>query len=442
MIPQHIRPDVLHGTISDIIGQMVRVRGLTRFLNIGSRCDLITRGGHAIPAEVVGFDNDEAILMGFAAIAGLGPGCIVVKTFDSFHIQPASSWLGRILNAFGEPLDGKGPLELGKQNYDLYGKPPPTYSRSRIGPAMDLGVKSINIYTTCCRGQRMGIFAASGVGKSVLLSQFAKFSSADVNVIGLIGERGRELKEFIEDYLGEEGIQKSVIVVATSDEPPLVRRQAAFLTMTIAEFFRDHNRHVLCLLDSITRFAMALREIGLTVGEPPTSKGYPPSAFSVLPQLLERAGPGLNQSHVHGAITGLFTVLVEGDDLDEPVSDTVRGILDGHIILDRSIAERGRFPPVNILKSVSRTMPDCNPKEWQGLIQRSRDLWATYEDMSDMIRLGAYKSGSDQRVDEAMFYVPKIENFLKQDKFQKTKREEAFQELKSILSQPFVGNAS
>lgn len=440
MIPHLIRPDHVYGTISDIVGQMIRVRGMTRFLNIGSRCHLITRSGQEIAAEVVGFDRDEAVLMGFANISGLGPGCRVEKTHDTLDFYPSQSWLGRIVNAFGEPLDGKGPLELGRQAYNLYGKPPPTYARARIGGVMDLGVKAINLYTSCCRGQRMGIFAASGVGKSVLLSQFAKFSSADVNVIGLIGERGRELKEFIEDYLGEEGIAKSVIVVATSDEPPLLRRQAAFLTMLIAEFFRDHNQHVLCLLDSVTRFAMALREIGLTVGEPPTSKGYPPSTFSVLPQLLERAGPGLSSSSSSGAITGLFTVLVEGDDHDEPVSDTVRGILDGHIVLDRAIAQRGRFPPINILRSVSRTMPDCNPKDLQVLIQRSRDLWSIFQDMEDMIRLGAYKAGSDPRVDEAIFYVPKIENFLKQEKYQRTTRDEAFQGLKMILNETYQGH--
>jgi flagellum-specific ATP synthase len=276
----------------------------------------------------------------------------------------------------------------------------------------------------------MGIFAGSGVGKSVMMSMMARFSSHDVNVIGLIGERGREVQEFIEDYLGEDGLARSVVVVATSDESALMRKQASYLTMALAEFFRDEEKHVLCMMDSVTRFAMAMREIGLSAGEPPATKGYTPMVFSELPKLLERAGPGTGK----GMITGLFSVLVEGDDHNEPVADTVRGILDGHIVLDRAIAERGRFPAMNILKSISRTMPDCNPKDQQALIMRARQLMATYEDMADMIRLGAYRRGTDPQVDEAIVYNPQFEKFLSQQKDIKMEIDEGFAMLAQIMA--------
>ena len=279
----------------------------------------------------------------------------------------------------------------------------------------------------------MGIFSGSGVGKSSLLSMMARHTSAEVSIIGLIGERSREAREFIEDDLGEEGMKTSVVVVASSEEPPLVRRQAAYTTLTVAEYFRDQNRDVLCLMDSITRFAMAQREISLSVGEPPASKGYTPSVFSELPRLLERAGPG---AEGQGSITGLFSVLVEGDDHNEPVADAVRGILDGHVVLDREIAERGRHPAINILKSISRTLPDCNTAEENALIDRAKQLMAAYDDMSELIRLGAYRMGTDPLVDEAIHFNGPLEAFLAQSMDDHTNLEETYAQLAAVLSTP------
>jgi flagellum-specific ATP synthase len=279
----------------------------------------------------------------------------------------------------------------------------------------------------------MGIFAGSGVGKSSLMSMLARFSSPEVAVIGLVGERGREVQEFIEDDLGAEGLAKSVVVVATSDEPPLMRRQAAYMTLAVAEYFRDQGRDVLCMIDSITRFAMAQREIGLSAGEPPTTKGYPPTVFAELPRLLERAGPGPVGS---GSITGLFTVLVEGDDHNEPISDAVRGILDGHVVLERTIGERGRYPAINILRSVSRTMPGCNSPQENELVTHARRLLAAYDNMAEMIRLGAYRRGSDPTVDEAIHYQPALETFLKQGKKERTSLADGYAELAKILGRP------
>jgi len=399
------------GEVTSIRGLLVECAGINSALSIGSKCRIISRDGRIVGAEVIGFRENHAMLMPFSEVEGIGVGCKIYLESQDSTINPDISWKGRVINAFAEAIDDKGPLFKGAKPYRLRERPPPAHQRRAVKGKIDLGVRSINTFTTCCRGQRLGIFSGSGVGKSVMLSMMARYSEAEVKVIGLIGERGREVQEFINDYLGEEGLKNSVVVVATSDESPLMRKQAAYVTLAVAEYFRDLGQDVLCMIDSVTRFAMAQREIGLSVGEPPASKGYTPTVFSELPKLLERAGPGIGE----GTITGLFSVLVEGDDHNEPISDSVRGILDGHIMLDREIAERGRFPAVNVLRSISRTMPRCNTPEENKLVDRARNLLSTYENMAEMIRLGAYKKGSSKEVDEAMAYFPLLENFLRQD---------------------------
>jgi flagellum-specific ATP synthase len=304
-----------------------------------------------------------------------------------------------------------------------------------VGERLDLGVRAMNVFTTCCRGQRLGVFAGSGVGKSVLLSMLAKNAECDAVVVGLIGERGREVREFIEETLGEEGLKRAVVVVATSDEPALKRRQAAYMTLAIAEFLRDQDLEVLCMMDSVTRFAMAQREIGLAAGEPPTTKGYTPTVFTELPKLLERAGPGpiRPDGTRAGPITGLFTVLVDGDDHNEPIADAVRGILDGHIVMERSIAERGRFPAINVLKSISRTMPGCQLPFERDLVKGARQALSAYANMEELIRIGAYRAGSDPQVDRAIELYPHLEAFLTQDKDDAMSLDLAFARLADIL---------
>jgi len=408
---------------------LLEIGGVPESLAVGGRCEIVGRYGSRLPCEVVGFRNSRALLMPFGDIDGIGLGCKAEVANSAPVVYPHEGWLGRVINALGEPIDGKGPLPQGRVAYPLRNQPPPAHARQRVQGKVDLGVRAINTFLTCCRGQRMGIFAGSGVGKSVLLSMMARYTAADVTVIGLIGERGREVQEFIEDDLGPEGLARSIVVVATSDESPLMRRQAAYLTLTAAEFFRDLDRDVLCLMDSITRFAMAQREIGLSAGEPPASKGYTPTVFAELPRLLERAGPGRNR----GSITGLFTVLVEGDDHNEPIADAVRGILDGHIVLERAVAERGRYPAINILRSISRTMPACNSETESGLVGTARGYLATYEDMAELIRLGAYRKGSDAKVDEAIAYYPAIEQFLAQKKGERADLASGYAALAQVL---------
>ncbi len=341
-----------------------------------------------------------------------------------------------MIDAFGQPIDGKGPLAQGIAPYALRASPPPAHARARVGERLDLGVRAMNIFTTTCRGQRLGIFAGSGVGKSVLLSMLAREAACDVVVVGLIGERGREVREFIEETLGEEGLKRAVVVVATSDEPALKRRQAAYMTLAIAEFLRDQDLEVLCLMDSVTRFAMAQREIGLAAGEPPTTKGYTPTVFTELPKLLERAGPGpvRPDGATGGPITGLFTVLVDGDDHNEPIADAVRGILDGHIVMERTIAERGRFPAINVLKSISRTMPACQTPLEREIVTNARQTLSAYANMEELIRIGAYRSGADPVLDRAIRLNPDLEAFLAQDKDEVTSLPDAFDRLSDILA--------
>jgi len=431
---ERIRPFRSYGFVRTVVGSLCEVEGLSQIVALGARCLIYGRDRREIPAEVVGFKEEKALLLPYAPLEGVGPDCRVDFISDEFFLYPDKSWLGRVINGQGEAIDDNGPLRFGPCGYAVKGALPEAHRRRIVGQRLDLGVRAINSFMTCCRGQRMGIFAGSGVGKSVLLAQLARHTEADVVVIGLVGERGREVAEFIEQHLGEEGMAKAVVVVATSDAPALMRRQAAYTTLTIAEFFRDQGKEVLCLMDSVTRFAMALREIGLSAGEPPATKGYTPLVFSELPRLLERAGPGVKGADA-GNITGLFTVLVEGDDHNEIISDTVRGILDGHIVLERKIAERGRYPAINILRSLSRMMPQCNSEEEGRLITQARRYLATYDDMAEMIRLGAYRKGTNREVDEAFLYNEKLEAFLAQGLNEHSTFQDCFSALESILQE-------
>ena len=420
----------VYGQVSSVLGMLIEISGIEDLISIGDHCSVESRTGRKVICEVVGFREGHARVLPFGTLEGIGLGCRVEIGTSNPNIYPDSSWLGRVVDAFGVPVDGNGPLLTGRQPYPLLNSPPLAHSRKRVGEKVDLGVRAMNTFLTVCKGQRLGIFSGSGIGKSTLLSMMARHTGADVSVIGLIGERGREAKEFIEDDLGEEGLKRSVIVVATSDQPPLVRRQAAYLTMALCEYFQDQNSDVLCLMDSVTRFAMAQREISLSAGEPPATRGYTPTVFAELPRLLERAGPGTSEQ---GSVTGLFSVLVEGDDHNEPVSDAVRGILDGHVVLDRAIADRGRYPAINLLRSISRTMPDCNTDEQNAIISRAKQLISTYEDMAELIRLGAYRQGSDPRVDEAIHYFASIEEFLMQGKDEATDLESCYAQLADRL---------
>jgi flagellum-specific ATP synthase len=425
-------PDMrLFGRVVGVQGMVVRVGGVQSEVSVGDRCTIYGRQNKAVDCEIVGFEPGHALLLPFGTLDGIGMGCRAEFSNAAPVIYPDNAWLGRVVNALGQPVDRMGPLPAGDTPFLIKNQPPSAHARQRVAGKVDLGVRVINQFLTCCQGQRMGIFAGSGVGKSSIMSMMTRHTTADVIVLGLIGERGREAREFIEDDLGAEGLARSVVVVATSDEPPLMRRQAAYTTLAVAEYFRNRGANVLCLMDSVTRFAMAQREISLSAGEPPASKGYTPSVFAELPRLLERAGPG---EAGQGSITGLFTVLVEGDDHNEPISDAVRGILDGHIVLDRAIAERGRYPAVNVLRSVSRTLPGCNTPEQNQLIMRARQLMATYDDMAELIRLGAYRPGTNADVDEAIFFNPHLEAFLAQRKDEPTSLDDGYEMLAQILS--------
>ncbi len=419
------------GRVARIEGLMVEVTGAAGAVSLGSQARLSSPGGRSIPCEVVGFRDGRAQLMPLGSLDGITLGARADFDDRPASLHPSRSWLGRVVDAFGRPVDGKGPLEQGGTGYRLRAQALSAHLRARVGGKLDLGVKALNAFVTCCKGQRIGIFAGSGVGKSTLLAMLARNTEADAIVIALVGERGRELKEFLEDDLGPEGLKRSVVVAATSDEPALVRRQAAYVAITVAESLRDQGLHVLLLMDSVTRFAMAQREIGLSAGEPPASKGYTPTVFAELPRLLERAGPG--RAGASGSITGLFTVLVEGDDHNEPIADAVRGILDGHIVLDRAIAERGRYPAINVLKSISRAMPQCNSQDEQAIVTRARSTLAVYEDMAELIRLGAYKPGSNAELDAAIAVYPQIESFLSQKKDERATLAEAYAGLASLM---------
>lgn len=401
---------VLRGEVTGVLGLSLSAAGLERALGVGQRCVVHGAQGPVL-GEVVGVDAQGTRIMPFGTWDGVMVGDRVEGSPVGELIRPSDAWIGRVLNALGDPVDGAGPIGEGRRPRPVKAAPPPAFYRRRVGDRIDTGVRTIDVFTPLCRGQRMGVFAGSGVGKSTLMSMLARRARADVIVVGLVGERGREVQDFIQRDLGPEGMARSVLIVSTGDEPPLMRRQAAWTATAVAEHFRDAGKQVLLLIDSVTRFAMALREIGLTAGEPPTSKGYPPTVFSELPRLLERSGPGAGRG---GDITALYTVLVDGDDMSEPIADSVRGILDGHVVLDRRIAERGRFPAINIQASVSRMLPDCHSPQEYAILTAARRALARYADMEELIRIGAYRPGSDREVDGAIRFFDRADVFLSQ----------------------------
>lgn len=430
-----IAPLRIAGRVASLSGLAMDIDGLAGHVSVGDRLLLEARDGRAVAAEVVGFRGGLTQAMAFDALDGLGPGTAAVCASQPNGVFfVADEWLGRVLDPLGRPLDRHGPLPGGPVPRPLRTPPPDATTRARLGPRVSLGVRALDCFTTCRQGQRLGLFSGSGIGKSTLLAMLARHTACDVAVLALVGERGREVREFLEDDLGPEGLARSVVVVATSDAPPLLRRQAAYAAMTVAEHFRDQGKSVLFLMDSVTRFCLALREIGLSAGEPPATRGYPPSVFAELPRLLERAGPGRDHpDRPAGQITALFTVLVEGDDHNEPVADAVRGILDGHVILDRRIAEAGRYPAVDVLRSLSRAASGCLSLEEMALVRRARSILALHEDMADLLRLGAYRPGSDLAVDEAVALGPRIDAMLRQDRAEHATMEQAFGQLREAM---------
>jgi flagellum-specific ATP synthase len=426
----------IEGRVLSASGLTVDVAGIARHASLGDRVALIGRSGIEIPAEIVSFGRGLARAMPFEALGDIGPGCRARvghgATGSALPVDPA--WLGRVVDPLGRPLDGRGPLRRG-QPRALRAGPPDATRRDRLGAPLALGVRVLDLFTTMRRGQRLGLFAGSGVGKSSLLSMLARGADCDVAVIALVGERGREVREFIEDDLGEAGLARSVVVVATSDMQPIMRRQAGYAAMTIAETFRDQGQSVLLMMDSVTRFCLAAREIGLSAGEPPATRGYPPSVFAELPRLLERAGPGVRDaaSIPAGSITGLFTVLVEGDDHNEPVADAVRGILDGHVVMDRAIGEAGRYPAVDVVRSLSRA-GGCLAADDNELIRAARAILSRWGEMAELVRLGAYKAGSDPATDRAVAIGPRIEAMLRQGRDERTSIEDSLVMLRGLLS--------
>jgi flagellum-specific ATP synthase len=425
-----LNPIRMSGRVVSVVGLVIEVLGLNS--QIGGLCEIHTGDGTPLLAEVIGFRNDRLLLMAIGSMNGLKPDSPVTKVADAFMAPTGHSLLGRVLNGLGQPIDGKGPL--GRVRWKSTNRiPPHPMERPSIDEPLVTGVRVIDGMLTCGKGQRLGIFAGSGVGKSTLLGSIARSSCSDVSVIALIGERGREVSEFIERDLGPEGLSRSVVVVSTSDQPAIMRQKAAVSAMTIAEYFRDEGKDVTFLMDSVTRFAMAQREIGLSIGEPPASKGYTPSVFTLLPKLLERAGRSDK-----GSITGYFTVLVEGDDFNEPISDAVRGILDGHIILSRALAARNHYPSIDVLNSVSRVMPAVTSKEHMQRAGWIRKNMATYEKARDLVNIGAYVSGSDPEIDTSLQALPGITAFLQQDKTEVSDFETTLGQMDQIMGS--VGN--
>ncbi len=408
-----IDPIKYRGKVKEVKGFLIKGKG--PHAQVGEICKIFQNKEnpndfeHYISAEVVGFNEKEMLLMPLSDMVGIEPNQIIIATGEPLSIPVSDKLLGRVLNGMGIPIDNLGEI-FSQTRYPIFNKAPSSLQRSRINSRLSTGVKAIDIPLTLGKGQRIGIFAGSGVGKSTLLGMIAHYTEADVNVICLIGERGREVKEFIEDILQKEGLERSVVVVATSDASPLERIRSIYVAQTIAEYFRDQGKDVLLMVDSITRFAWAQREIGLSIGEPPATRGYPTSVFTLLPKIFERAG-----CSDRGSITGIYTVLVEGDDVNEPISDTVRGVLDGHIVLSRNIAEKGQYPSIDILKSISRLFNAISSKEQKELVKKLRQILSTYFENEDLISIGAYQRGSNPDIDYAIDKIKQIQSFLAQE---------------------------
>lgn len=402
-----MEPIRFHGKVTQVVGLVIE--GYCPDTAVGTLCDIYPQSGEPIMAEVVGFRDNKTLLMPLGELRGVGLGSLISIRREKATMSVGPALLGRVIDGLGAPIDGKGAIITGEE-FPIYATPVNPMQRTPIRKPLDLGIRAIDGLLSCGEGQRVGIMAGSGVGKSTLLGMIARYTEADVNVIALIGERGRELREFIEKDLQEEGLRKSVVVVATSDQPPLVRMRGAYIATTIAEYFQSRGKKVLLMMDSATRFAMAMREVGLAIGEPPTTKGYTPSVFAALPKLLERTG-----NFMKGSITGLYTVLVEGDDFNEPISDAMRSILDGHIILSRDLAARAIYPPIDILNSASRVMSDVADKDHQSLANRFRESLATFRQAEDLINIGAYKAGSNPKIDYAIAHMEQMNSYIKQE---------------------------
>jgi flagellum-specific ATP synthase len=399
----------IHGRVNRVVGTVIEGNGPGS--SVGSLCDIYPNDNmDPIRAEVVGFKKNSVFLMPIGSLNGIAPGSKIVAVKSKPMIKVGNGLLGRIIDGMGNPIDSKGPIKLDEE-MPIYADPINPLERSRIKEPLDVGIKAINGLLTCGMGRRMGVFAGSGVGKSVLLGMIARHTTADVNVIALIGERGREVREFLEKDLGEEGLKKSVVIAATSDQPPLIRIRGAFIATAIAEYFRNQGKNTMLMMDSVTRFAMAQREVGLATGEPPTTKGYTPSVFALLPRLLERAGSISNK----GSITGFYAVLVEGDDMNDPVADSVRSILDGHIVLSRNLTTQNHYPAIDVIESLSRVMIDVVPKEHIALSRKLVEILDAYKQSEDLIKIGAYVKGTNRDTDYAISMIDKINDFLKQD---------------------------
>ncbi|QEK39686.1 FliI/YscN family ATPase [Candidatus Sneabacter namystus] len=420
-----------YGYVKAVTGPLIKCSGIERCVTMGEICEIEVKTSHkTVLGEVIALDQNEVTLLPFEGGDGIKIGDIVSISSIGNVVFPDISMLGRVIDAFVKPIDDKGPIHPGNKKYHLKHAGQAFDLRKKIGPKLNLGIKGIDVFAPCCIGQRLGIFSGSGIGKSSLIAMLTKHANCDVKVVGLIGERKREVVEFIDSYLQPE--KKDFVVVAcTSNEPASLKKRAAYLTLSIAEYFRDLGNNVLCIVDSLTRFAMAQREIGLMAEELPVSKGYPPSVFNEIPLLLERIGPGSEDNN--SSITGLFTVLVEGDDYNEPISDAARATLDGHIVLSRNIAERGRFPAIDVLKSLSRATPACNSDWENSVVLEAREILATYQELEDVIRLGMYKQGNDKKVDRAIKLQPLIENFLHQSSKEVFSMQESYSMLAKIL---------